>query len=156
MVKVNLSIRIQVKIHIRLTWSHDIGHLEYKGQLFANYPIKDCIGRKILYRLRNDLLVWLCRLDLSKIDPFCSVKITSMLPPLLFIFKKGIHRWVAIKPNNISHQTHFTLRAAVVDEEDRIIHVVTQSSVIQFLAKHINHFGRIATTTIEKIGLGYR
>lgn len=43
----------------------------------------------------------------------------------------------------------------MVDDEDRVVHVITQSTVIQFLARHINHFGRIATTTIEKIGLGY-
>jgi CBS domain-containing protein len=102
-----------------LTWSHDIGQLTYKGKLFAIHPIKDCI-------------------DLSKINPFCSVHISSLLPPLLYIFKRGVHR------------------AAVVDDDDKVVHVVTQSTVIQFLARHINHFGRIATTTIEKIGLGFQ
>lgn len=47
-------------------------------------------------------------------------------------------------------------RAAVIDEQNRVINVVSQSDVIRFLHKNLSYYGTKVNNTIEEIGLGKR
>jgi hypothetical protein len=40
----------------------------------------------------------------------------------------------------------------VVDDTGRIVAIVTQSSIISFLAKNISHYGKVARATVDEIG----
>lgn len=76
--------------------------------------------------------------DLSKLNPFCTVYAESKLPQLLFIFQKGVHR------------------AAVVDNNNKVIGIVSQSDVIRFLAKTIHLYDKLSSWRNKDIGLGQK
>jgi CBS-domain-containing membrane protein len=44
----------------------------------------------------------------------------------------------------------------VVDAESNVCNIVSQSDVIQFLARNINHYGKIAQVTLNDINLGQK
>jgi len=98
-------------------WCRDIHKLSFKGKEFAHHNVKDCI-------------------NFSESNPFLSVDGDSLLPKLLYILHKGVHR------------------AAVVNHANEIQHIVSQTNVVGFLARKINHFGNMASIPIEGMNLG--
>jgi CBS domain-containing protein len=96
-------------------WCQNIKTLSHRGKEYAKHPIIDC-------------------LDMSKLDPYLTVSVDGLVPQLLYIFNKGVHR------------------AAVVDKDDKPVAIVTQTTVLEFLNKHLDQFGNIATATIDDIG----
>jgi len=76
-------------------------------------------------------------IDLSKLNPFCTVNKDHTLSQLIFIFKEGLHRTV------------------VVDESGSIVNIITQSDILNFLSRYINHYGRkLARTSIRDLSFG--
>jgi len=80
--------------------------------------------------------------DLSRFDPFCSISTTAKLSQLLFLFQKGIHRVAIMEEQK--------------DSLPQIRNIISQSDVISFLAKNINHFGKLGHCPIEDLNLGQK
>jgi CBS-domain-containing membrane protein len=61
-------------------------------------------------------------LDLSKLNPVCQVLKTSPLWECIGLFQKGVHR------------------VAVINEEKKVINVLSQSDIVRFLASKMDQY----------------
>jgi len=77
--------------------------------------------------------------ELSKKNPFFTVHVNSTLPKLIYVFHQGPHR------------------AAVVNDNDDIVGIVSQSNIIHFLAKNIHlSMGPTLRTRLMDMNLGQK
>jgi CBS-domain-containing membrane protein len=72
--------------------------------------------------------------NLSTKSPFFSVYRSETIEELLMLFGRGIHR------------------VAVTDEADNILHIVTQSTVVGYIAEHNQHLGKLVDLTMQELG----
>eukprot|EP01098_Paradermamoeba_levis_P003107 TRINITY_DN1448_c0_g1_i1.p1 TRINITY_DN1448_c0_g1~~TRINITY_DN1448_c0_g1_i1.p1 ORF type:complete len:360 (+),score=102.24 TRINITY_DN1448_c0_g1_i1:89-1081(+) len=70
----------------------------------------------------------------SGLNPFLFVSPEEKLPALLFIFQKGVHR------------------VALTDDHGRVKNIITQSNVIQFLAKNSAELGSKGNRLLSELG----
>ncbi len=154
------------------TWCQDIHKLSVKGRTFENHLVRDVIGMfvrssvilswlrlliiqkdtesgypplivlpsldTISYRI-SLIITYLFDLDLSHYNPFCSIAPNSALPKLIFIFQKGIHRVAVLDPET------YAIRS-----------IISQSTIIKFLANNIKSLGKIRSIPVVDLNLGQK
>jgi len=87
-------------------------------------------GKEFFNHIVSDVI------DLSNRNAFRCIEADSFISELLLLFREGIHR-------------------AAILEKGSIVGIVSQSNVIQFLAKNVQYYGMIAQTPIQDINLGF-
>jgi len=114
---IKISFKGEEATSIWKNWCKDKDELQSRGSQLTKQPITSCM-------------------NLSMLNPMCSVNQDSSLTQLLFLFRKGLHR------------------AVVVNIKGEPVNIVSQSNVIRLLAKNIHRYGKIAQATVQSIGVG--